>query len=226
MPLTMSRAAVVRVLPFAAFMALLGLRGAAPADGSWGIDPRWIYGLTVLVVGGLLLAFRHDYGELSRQTLPEARQALLAAGVGLVVFVLWVNLDAPWMTLGEATAGFVPLRPDGSLDGPLIVVRWIGATLVVPVMEELFWRSFLMRWIRQPAFLGVEPARVGPRAVVISTFLFVLAHPLWLAAAIGGLVYALLYITTGRLWTAVIAHAVTNGALGLWVVWTRHWGFW
>src|SRR5574337_1134195 len=226
MPLTMSRAAVVRVLPFAAYMALLGLRGAAPADGSWGIDPRWIYGVTVLVVGGLLLAFRRDYGELSRQTLPEARQALLAAGVGLVVFVLWVNLDAPWMTLGEATAGFVPLRPDGSLDGPLIVVRWIGATLVVPVMEELFWRSFLMRWIRQPAFLGVEPARVGARAVVISTFLFVLAHPLWLAAAIAGLAYALLYITTGRLWTAVIAHAVTNGALGLWVVWTRDWGFW
>lgn len=226
MPLTMSRAAVVRVLPFAAYMALLGLRGAAPADGSWGIDPRWIYGVTVLVVGGLLLAFRCDYGELSRQTLPEARQALLAAGVGLVVFVLWVNLDAPWMTLGEATAGFVPLRPDGSLDGPLIVVRWIGATLVVPVMEELFWRSFLMRWIRQPAFLGVEPSRVGARAVVISTFLFVLAHPLWLAAAIAGLAYALLYITTGRLWTAVIAHAVTNGALGLWVVWTRDWGFW
>ena len=226
MRLTMSRAAAVRVLPFVAFMALLGLRGAAPADGSWGFDPRWIYAVTVLVVGGLLLAFRHDYGELSRQTLPEVRQALMAAAVGLVVFVLWIHLDAPWMTLGDATASFVPLRLDGSLDGPLVAVRWIGATLMVPVMEELFWRSFLMRWIQRPGFLGVDPMRVGPRAIVLSTFLFVLAHPLWLAATIAGLAYAALYVATGRLWNAVIAHAVTNGALGVWVVVTRSWAFW
>ena len=41
-----------------------------------------------------------------------------------------------------------------------------------------------------------------------------------------GLAYAWLYIRTGKLWTAVAAHAVTNGLLGAWVLYTRQWTFW
>jgi CAAX prenyl protease-like protein len=226
MDLRMSRAARVRVLPFAAFMLLLMLRGAVPDDSGWGIDARWIYGVSVLVVGGLLLNWRDEYGELSRQTLPDGREWLWALGVGMLVFVLWVHLDAPWMLLGEPTASFRPVGADGAIDWPLVAVRWVGAALVVPVMEELFWRSFLMRWVQHPRFLGVDPSSVGLRALVVSTFVFVLAHPLWLAAAFAGAAYALLYIRTGKLWVAVVAHAVTNGALGIWVVATRQWQFW
>ena len=226
MGLSLSRDARLRVLPFLAFMLLLALRGALPADAGAAVDGRWLYGLSVLLVGGMLLAWRRDYGELSRQTLPDGREAMQAVLVGLGVFVLWIHLDAPWMTLGEATASFEPLAADGSIDWPLVAVRWIGATLMVPVMEELFWRSFLMRWVEQPGFTGVDPRRVGLRAVVISTFLFVLVHPLWLAATIAGLAYAWLYIRSGKLWLAVIAHAVTNGALGIWVVVSRQWQFW
>jgi len=221
-----SRDARVRTLPFAAFMLLLALRAALPAQGIWGIDPRWIYGLTVLVVGGMLLAWRREYGELARRNLPDAGQALGAVAVGLLVLVLWVHLDAPWMTLGESAASFEPLTPDGQIDWALVAVRWIGATLLVPVMEELFWRSFLMRWIQRPDFIAVAPGQVGLRAVLLSTFLFVLAHPLWLAAALAGLAYAWLYVRSGKLWTCVIAHAVTNGGLGIWVVLTRQWQFW
>jgi hypothetical protein len=217
---------VVRVAPFVLFMALLALRGAAPEDGAWGIDPRWIYGITVAAVGALLLAWRHEYGELARQTWPGGRETALAVATGLAVFVLWIHLDAPWMTLGEPTASFVPVRSDGTLDWPLIVVRWVGAALLVPVMEELFWRSFLMRWIEQQRFERVDPQRIGLRAVVLSTFVFMLAHTLWLAAIIAGLAYAWLYVRTGRLWVPVIAHAVTNGALGVWVVATGQWAFW
>ena len=42
---------------------------------------------------------------------------------------------------------------------PLVAVRWIGATLVVPVMEELFWRSFLMRWFQRTQFETVRRTR-------------------------------------------------------------------
>ena len=222
----MSKAARLRALPFLAFMVLLALRGALPEEGLWGIDPRWIYGLTVLVVGGMLVTWWRDYTELARGTGPGFGELLLSIGVGLLVFVLWIHLDAPWMTLGEAAASFRPLRPDGSLDWPLVVVRWIGATLVVPVMEELFWRSFLMRWLQRPGFTTVDPRQVGLRAVLISAALFVLVHPLWLAAALAGLAYAWLYVRTGKLWTCVIAHAVTNGVLGIWVVATGQWQFW
>jgi uncharacterized protein len=223
---SLTRAAWVRVVPFAVFIALLALRGAAPADGAWGFDPRWLYGATVLAVGALLALWWREYGELTSQTWPDAREALVAVAVGLAVSALWIQLDASWMTIGTPSADFVPLTPTGAIDWPLVAVRCIGAVLLVPVMEELFWRSFLMRWLHQPIFQGVEPRRVGVKAIVLSTFVFTLAHTLWLAAAIAGFAYALLYVRTGKLWTAVIAHAVTNGALAAWVLATGNWQFW
>ena len=226
MALSLSRAAVARTVPFAAFMVLLAVRGALSVDGAAGLDPRWIYGATVLIVAGLLAWFWREYGELVRQTLPSASEAALALGVGLVVFALWITLDAPWMRIGEPSASFVPTDAAGALIWPLVVLRWIGATLLVPVMEELFWRSFLMRWLQSPQFETVVPQRVGPKAVLLSTFVFVLAHTLWLAAVVAGLAYAWLYVRTGKLWVPVIAHAVTNGVLGVWVVMTGKWAFW
>jgi CAAX prenyl protease-like protein len=222
----LSRAAWLRVIPFAAFMALLALRGALPADGSAGIDPRWVYGLTVAVVGAMLALWWREYGELATQVWPTARETLLAVAVGLVVFALWISLDAPWMRVGEATAAFVPLDAQGQPMWSLIAVRWVGAALLVPVMEELFWRSFLMRWLDGGSFESVAPQSVSLRAVVLSTFVFTLAHTLWLGAVVAGLAYAWLYRRTGKLWIPVIAHAVTNGALGVWVVMTGNWTFW
>ena len=224
MPLNLSRAALVRILPFGLFMLLLALRGALADSGE--VDARWIYGLNVVAVGGLLAWLWREYGELVRQLAPDAREALLAVAVGLVVFVLWISLDAPWMALGEPTASFVPVDAAGQLIWPLIALRGLGATLVVPVMEELFWRSFLMRWIDNVRFEAVLPQRTTLKAIVLSTFVFTLAHTLWLAAAIAGLAYAWLYVRTGKLWVPILAHAVTNGVLGVWVVATGNWAFW
>jgi uncharacterized protein len=225
--LNIRRGTLVRVAPFVLFMALLYLRQMAPTDGSWGFDTRWIYGLQTLAVGALIAYWWREYGELARQTLPTLRETGLAVVVGLAVFGLWIQLDAPWMTLTlDSAPAYVPKGADGGLDWTLIVPRLIGAALLVPVMEELFWRSFLMRWAQNPVFEGVLPAQVGLRAIVISTFCFMLAHTLWLAAIVAGLAYALLYIRTGKLWTAVIAHAVTNAVLGGWVIATGNWQFW
>jgi hypothetical protein len=179
-----------------------------------------------LVVGGLLLWFWREYGELVAQTLPTLGEATVAVGVGVAVFYLWITLDAPWMRWGEATAGFRPVDAQGRLMWPLVVARWCGAVLVVPVVEELFWRSFLMRWIEQAQFEGVDPRRVGLKAIALSSFVFMLAHTLWLAALVTGLAYAWLYVRSGKLWLPVIAHAVTNGVLGFWVVFTGNWGYW
>jgi uncharacterized protein len=218
------RSAFARCAPFALFVALLALRGALPDAGF--LDARWVYGASVLATGALLAWFWREYGELARANLPSASEALLGVATGIVVFALWIHLDAPWMQTGAPTASFVPLDAAGGLDWPLIAVRWIGAALLVPVMEELFWRSFLMRWIQSASFEAVDPQRVGFKALVLSTFVFMLAHTLWLAAVVAGLAYAWLYRRTGKLWVAVIAHAVTNGALGLWVVATGNWAFW
>lgn len=225
MALPLSRGAIARTAPFALFMALLFARGNVPAD-MLPFDARWIYGITVLLVGGLLAWLWHEYGELDRQNLPTLRETALAVVVGIVVFVLWINLDAKPLRIGEATATFTPLGADGRIDWALATVRWIGAALLVPVMEELFWRSFLMRWIDRPQFETVVPQQVTMKAIVLSTFVFTLAHTLWLAAILAGLAYAWLFVRTGKLWVPVIAHAVTNGVLGVWVLLTGNWAFW
>lgn len=219
-----STAAKARCLPFAVFMVLLALRGYLPESPS--LDTRWIYGLSVLMVGAMLVRYLPEYGDLARQRFPTLAEAGLSVAVGLVVFLLWIRLDAPWMQITEPTASFLPIDRDGALIWPLVILRWVGAALIVPLMEELFWRSFLMRWIESPAFETVDPQRVGLKAIVLSTFVFMLAHTLWLAAIIAGLAYAWLYRRTGKLWTAIIAHAVTNGVLGIWVVRSGQWQFW
>ena len=224
--MNLSRSARLRVLPFALFMVVLALRGQAPTDGSWGFDTRWLYGLNLLLVCGLLAWWWREWGELAWQNRPTLAQALGSVALGLLVFGLWITLDAPWMQTGERVASFVPVDAQGQLLWPLIAVRWVGASLLVPVMEELFWRSFLMRWMQAPIFESIAPHQVGPKAVLLSTFVFMLVHPLWLAAIVAGLAYALVYRQTGKLWCAVIAHATTNGALGIWVVHTRAWAFW
>ena len=226
MALPLSRGAFARIVPFMLFMALLALRSSLPDDGHAPIDPRWVYGIGVLVVGASLWWFRGDYGELASQTRPDTPELLLAVAVGLAVFAFWITLDAPWMTIGTPMASFRPLDAAGRLDWPLVAVRWVGAALLVPVMEELFWRSFLMRWIDRPSFETVVPQQASLKAVVLSTFVFTLAHTLWVAAVIAGLAYAWLYVRTGKLWVPIVAHAVTNGALGVWVVATGNWTFW
>jgi len=106
------------------------------------------------------------------------------------------------------------------------VPRLAGAALAVPVMEELFWRSFAMRWFQDHDFLKVAPARVGLKALGISAVLFALEHHLWFAGLLAGLAYGWLYIRTGNLWVPILSHAVTNGVLGAWILYTQSWEFW
>ena len=106
------------------------------------------------------------------------------------------------------------------------MARFAILAAVVPVMEELFWRSFLMRWIDRRDFLGLEPRRVSATAVILASGLFALEHSLWVAGLIAGLAYAVLYMTTNNLRAPVLAHAVTNAILGLWILATGSWQLW
>lgn len=221
----LNKAAWPRVIPFVLFMVVLVLRGNWPASQTW-LDARWIYGLGVLLVSGMLYFFWSRYTELKAGPRLSWGGWLLSIAVGLVVFELWIHLTEPWMIIGTPTASFHPVDADGQLQWGLILVRWVGAALMVPVMEELFWRSFVMRWVDNPDFETVSPKQVTLKAVALSTFAFTLAHTLWLGAVVAGLAYAWLYKRTGSLWAPIVAHAVTNGVLGIWVVLWGAWAFW
>jgi CAAX prenyl protease-like protein len=218
-----NRAAWLRILPFAAYMAFIVI---ADVLGRMGVSQealRWLYPVKIVLVAALLAAFWRQYHELADFRL-STTQVLAALAAGVLVFVLWINLDAGWMVVGTAP-GFDP-RDAGAIDWPLVAIRFVGAAIVVPVMEELFWRSFLTRWIVSPEFESVEPSQLGLKSFAISVLLFGVEHNLWLAGIVAGAVYSLLYMRHRRLWSPILAHAVTNGLLGIWVLRTGSWSFW
>jgi CAAX prenyl protease-like protein len=222
-----NRAAWLRILPFGAYLLFIVIGDVLERMGMSTAALRWLYPVKIGVVTLLLALFWRQYRDLfqppagSRLTLARA---LVAVGVGVLVLVLWINLDTGWMVIGS-TPGYDP-RTDGAIDPVLVAIRIAGAALVVPVMEELFWRSFMMRWIVSPDFETVDPSQLSLKACLITILLFGVEHNLWLAGIVAGAAYAGLYILHRNLWSPILAHAVTNGMLGVWVVWTGNWSFW
>ena len=221
----LDRDLVARILPFAVFIGFIALDGLLQdAASAIGMDARWWYGVRVVVVAGVLVWFWRSYEELHAVAGVPVAHWLLSIAVGIGVFVVWINLDFSPLAF-PGSGGFDP-RSEGQIDWPLVAVRLSGAALLVPVMEELFWRSFVMRWIHKPDFLKVVPAEVGIKALAISSVLFALEHHLRFAGLLAGLAYGWLYRRSGNLWVPTLSHAVTNAVLGIWVLYTGNWQFW
>lgn len=221
--------AAVRIAPFAFFMAFVAIGSLLPAPvpvPAGELDSRWIYAARAIVVGLVVVVLWRRFSEL--RSAPALRLAdwLMATLSGIGVLAIWVLLDEGWVTF-ELSGGFDPRRYGSeALDWPLTILRLVGLALVVPVIEELFWRSFLMRWLEKQDFLRVNPGSVGARALLVSSGLFALEHTQWLAGLLAGVVYGALYMRTGKLWVPVVAHAVTNGGLGVYILVTHDWRFW
>lgn len=217
------RAAWPRILPFAAYVFFIVAGDMLERLGASATVLQWLYPVKIGVVVLLLAVFWRQYEEL-RSARPSPKVALLAVVAGVAVLLLWISLNEDWMIVGSSP-GYDP-RVDGRIDWPLAAVRILGACLVVPVMEELFWRSFLMRWIDDAEFQSVDPAQLGLKSFVITIVLFGFEHNLWLAGMVAGLVYGWLYKRHRTLWSPILSHGVTNGVLGLWVVSTGNWSYW
>jgi CAAX prenyl protease-like protein len=189
-----------------------------------GFDVRWLYGVRVSVVLLALIVLWRHFAELREAPSTAWSHWVLAVAFGVIVFFLWIHLDVRPLAFSPGE-GFDP-RVSGRIHWGLASVRIAGAALVVPVMEELFWRSFLMRWLQRPAFLSVAPTSVGWKAILISSALFASEHRLWFAGLLAGLIYAWLYKRSGNLWVPTISHAVTNALLGAYVLSTGLWVYW
>jgi uncharacterized protein len=177
----------------------------------------------------------------------------LGALVGIVGLVQWVGMDKLLVLFfhwahahGGGLLDWVPVygkigiegvptdsfNPFNDIANPayrwtFITLRWACASLVVPVMEELFWRDFLWRSFIAPA--DFKLARIGERdrnAILFVALLFATVHIQWITAIGWGLLIAWLLIRTGSLGACIVAHAVTNFLLGLYVLVTHDWYFW
>lgn len=202
-----------RVAPFAIFIAFLA------AQSLFAIASPWLAAARGLAVAAALVFFWPRYTELRGPRSP-AKEWILAVVVGFALFAAWIHLDLPGLA-HEAGPGFDP-RGDMALAG----LRLAALALVVPVTEELFWRSFLLRWIDSRDFLAMDPRRASLAAFALSSALFASEHSLWLAGLLAGMCYTWLYMRSANLWIPIASHAITNGSLGLWILATGNWRYW
>lgn len=101
-----------------------------------------------------------------------------------------------------------------------------GSALIVPLCEELAFRGYLLRRLQGADFTSVSPRAWTCFSLIGSSLLFGVLHDRWLAGTLAGMVYAVLLVRTGRLGEVVVAHAVTNGCIALWVLSTGDWSHW
>jgi len=152
--------------------------------------------------------------------------------VGIGVFALWVGLDGHYPRLSkiEPGAGWNPIQQlagQPALAWSLIALRILGSSLVVPPLEEVFYRSFLYRHLVKLDFLAMPLAQFHLLSFVVTSVVFGLMHPdRWVAGILCGLAYQGLTIHKGRLGDAMTAHGITNCLLGVYVAWNGAWSFW
>jgi membrane protease YdiL (CAAX protease family) len=223
--------AVVRVAPFVIFVLLTAAQGKfGPASAYWFYLAKTLIGAWMIV--------------MLRPLIVEMRWAISweAVAVGVGIFAVWVGVNSEWTTqsslwvkLGFSHPSKTPptvWNPNeqfgsGSVFGWLfIAVRILGSTFVVPPLEEVFYRSFLYRYIANQEFLSMPLNRFIPIPFFVTAAVFGFAHNEWLAGIICGAAYQWLVLWKNRLGDAMTAHAITNFLLGAWVVWRGAWNFW
>lgn len=180
----------------------------------------WLYAVKVFV--GLWLIWE------MRPVVTEMRWAFSweAVVVGVVVFVAWVGLDPYYPknhllfkdTEDSIWNPFARFGDDSLVAWALIVIRIFGMTIVVPPLEEAFYRSMVYRYIIKYDFTKVALNHFDGVALALVSLLFGAVHFQWLPGILCGLAYQLLVIRKGRLGDAMTAHAITNFLLGVYVV--------
>lgn len=214
-----------RILPFAVFIIFLLLADLISKYPIFAIDVRYLYPAQILAVMICIAYYWSAYTELNYSKI-RFSELLLSLAVGVGVFFVWISFTQPWAVLEQAKSYNPYVGDSQQFDYFLLSFRLLGSALVVPIVEELFWRSFLMRWIDRSDFLSVKARQISLRAIIITAILFALEHIYWFSGLIAGLAYNLLYWRTGNLWLVIFAHAVTNAVLGCWLIWNQQWQFW
>ncbi|MBC7528677.1 MAG: CAAX prenyl protease-related protein [Chthonomonadaceae bacterium] len=209
------------VVPMAIFMLFTGL-----------IEPQFktyyvaIYSLKILCVTVALLAYRRVWSEIK----PDFKVVPIAVIVGLLTLVEWIIVDhyTPHLKfLGTRIADnpFTEI-PNVAFRNYFFVIRFFGLAIMVPIMEEFFWRSFLMRYVADPDWEKLPVGTVTTNALILVSLFFGFVHPEWLAGIICGIIYALLLKKTKSLFAVIVAHGTTNAALFIYVLATGEWKFW
>ena len=208
--------------PFAVFMVWLAVDKYLPLANPW----------KELLRDAVLIAAIVGF---SRRVLPTRAPYWMASiGVGIAVFVLWVAPDAlvpgwrsHWLFQNGITGKIKTSIAPHELTPLMLALRTARAALLVPVIEELFWRGWLPRWLQNSRFNLVPLGQYTPFAFWATAALFAVEHgPFWEVGLLCGIIYNWWMRRTRSLGDLVLVHATTNLALSVYVIVTGKWMFW
>jgi CAAX prenyl protease-like protein len=156
-------------------------------------------------------------------------------GIGGAVFAVWIAPDLLisgyrhfWLfdnaVVGKAATS---LSTAARLSWPVLALRMIRAVAIVPIVEELFWRAWLMRWVIDNDFQKVPLGKYTALSFWIVAVLFASEHgSYWDVGLAAGIIYNWWMVRTRSLGDLILAHAVTNFALGVYVIAAGKWEYW
>ncbi len=215
--------------PFVVFMLLLAvgeLVGKIFDGSAWWVaaTPRyWVFPLQTLSCGALLAFYWQHY------RLRPPSQIGLTIGIAIAVFLIWIAPQR-WLGFAPRLIGFEPdfFGPNGWPYAANLGLRFLRLVVVVPLLEEIFWRGFLLRYLIRDDFADVPFGSFSWYSFAGVSLFFALAHagPDFVPALITGALYNLIAVRTRNLSACVLAHAITNLLLGIYILRTVQWGFW
>ena len=212
------------VAPFATFLLLLALAPYVPLS-----ERAW-----ALLRFGLLAAV---LWFCSRRVISlHAPHWFTSLSLGVGIFALWVAPDLllpswreSWLFSNGLTGRIEGVLPAATRQDPLVLtLRCARAAILVPIIEELFWRAWLPRWLdHREDFRKIPLGQYTLASFWLTALLFASEHgSMWDVGLAAGLLYNWWMRRTRKLGDLILAHAVTNACLSAYVLLRGRWEYW
>lgn len=210
--------------PFVIFMLLLAVAPSLPFGQPWE---------SIVRVGILIVVIAVCSGDVLKSL--RVKHAVASIALGLAVCALWVAPDflvpgwrSHWLFQNSLTGTVTTSIAPAELANPVVLaLRVMRAALLVPILEELFWRGFLPRWIVNNDWQKVQLGTYNAMAFIVTALLFASEHgPYWEVGLLCGLIYNWWMWRTRSLGDLILVHGVTNAALSGFVLATGKYEYW
>ncbi len=162
--------------------------------------------------------------------MADVAVGLAVAGVWMAPYVLWEGMRPE-----DTSAAFNPESAGANMKMSMLALRLAGFAFVIPFVEELLVRSYLMReaevYDTDESFRSIPIGVFAWRGFLFTLVWFTFTHAPWEwpVAAATGVIYNLWLYKRRHIGSLILTHAVTNAALFAAVVWAdgdgRDWWF-
>lgn len=209
------------ILPLMIYMVYLVISPKIHPDAKYVTFP-----IAITICTFMVFYFLQCYPKLF-----EFKRPIATIGVGIAAAVLWI---APYdmFVAGEfpdARAGFNPgaVFEDRQVVVGSLIIRVFGSVITISLIEEIFWRGFLQRYLIDQNFQSVAIGQYTPFSFWGTAAMVVLIHAnQWQVAIPWAIISTGWFMVTKSLGSMFLLHAVTNLGLAIYVLYTGKFYFW